>query len=108
MNESRKPIEPGCLAIILPDGCRPELDWQQVEVVALLNDLNTGYWSKYRSEKRHWVVNYKPGHATAIAEHCLMRLDDPDIQDEIKAEQVSEKDILAAMPWTEPAPETGV
>ena len=88
--EKAKPIEPGCLARILPtpNDEHPEFVWMDCEVVRRhYDEIEPGAWWEISIigislPEQFFVVQ---------VEHGLRRIDDPDIQKEIESEREIEK-----------------
>lgn len=81
--DKAKPIEPGCLALIL-DGCE------------FTGQIRTAVSKEYSSSSKAWGWRMDPPLSRpgvfemGIIEEGLMRIDDPDIQKQIETEREKE------------------
>ena len=79
MMESAKPIEAGCMAMIVGSTQRPHHNGRIYQVHRKSDDING--WSVWEL-KRYEYLAY---------ENHLMRIDDPDIQDQLEEESRKSK-----------------
>lgn len=81
-----KPIEPGCLAMIIKT--LPEFSHfiGEITKVIALDEIEAIYY-----DAPHFEIDIKhpniPRANCTIAENCLLRIDDPDLEKEIQSEE---------------------
>jgi len=86
MNKA-KPVEAGCRAIITACANHPEVIWTAVRVIRKLPRGDYGNSSGHRGFVNNgWLTDVKI-QDNGFYEHHLMRIDDPDIQDQIEDEE---------------------
>ena len=80
--ESAKPIEAGCRAIIIRSDDCPQFLFNIVKVISY-----EGMWEFEIGVFPVWDTDLDNNDITCFIEPCLMRIDDPDIQNQIEKER---------------------
>ena len=81
MMESAKPIEAGCMAMVIRSDDSPQFLFNTVKVISY-----EGMWEFEHGVFPVWDTDLDNKDITCFVEPCLMRIDDPDIQDQIEEE----------------------
>ena len=82
-----KPIVKGCKAIVIEAPKYPEMIWKRVQVLCFMGDYLTKQPvdGKQGIVRNAWEINFK-GRRIACAERALLRIDDPEIQQQLERE----------------------
>ena len=76
-----RPIEAGCLAMVVPPAC---IDvGKVVQVIKLMPPKESIFIENYKDGLDHWFLS----DGYVANEQCLLRVDDPDLQSQIENEQ---------------------